>query len=59
MRQAAADWQIVIYSGTVHGFTNPHAGKVVALPGLAYNKLSDQRSWTAMRAFFDEIFGAH
>jgi dienelactone hydrolase len=59
MRQAGADWQVIHYGGTVHSFTNPHAGKVVALPGLAYNKQTDQRSWTAMRAFFDEIFGVH
>ena len=59
MRRAEADWQVITYGGTVHSFTNPHAGKVVAMPGLAYNKVSDQRSWTAMCAFFDEIFGAH
>lgn len=59
MRQAGADWQVISYGGTVHSFTNPHAGKVVALPGLGYSKQADQRSWVAMRAFFDEIFGAH
>lgn len=58
MRSAGADWQVNVYGGTVHSFTNPHAGKVVALPGLAYNKQTDHRSWTAMRAFFDEIFAA-
>jgi dienelactone hydrolase len=56
MRKAAADWQVIAYGDTVHGFTNPEAGKVVALPGLAYNEQTDRRSWAAMRAFFDEIF---
>jgi dienelactone hydrolase len=58
MRNAGADWQVISYGGTVHSFTNPDAGKVVALAGVAYNKQSDQRSWAAMRAFFDEIFRA-
>ena len=59
MRKAGADWQVISYGGTVHSFTNPDAGKVVALDGVAYNKQTDQRSWAAMRAFFDEIFGAN
>jgi dienelactone hydrolase len=56
MRRAAADWQVIAYDGTVHGFTNPNAGKTVKLDGVAYNAQADRRSWSAMRAFFDEIF---
>lgn len=56
MRNAGADWQVISYGGTVHSFTNPNAGKGVALEGLAYNEQTDRRSWAAMRAFFDEIF---
>jgi dienelactone hydrolase len=56
MRGAGADWQVISYGGTVHSFTNPDAGKTVKLDGVAYNALADQRSWAAMRAFFDEIF---
>jgi hypothetical protein len=26
------------------------------MPGIAYNKQTDERSWKAMRTFFDEIF---
>ena len=58
MRAAHADWQVISYGGTVHSFTNPDAGKVVALDGVAYNEQTDRRSWKAMRAFFDEIFAA-
>lgn len=58
MRNAVADWQVISYGGTVHSFTNPDAGKVVKLDGVAYNKQTDQRSWNAMRAFFNEIFEA-
>lgn len=58
MTKAGADWQIISYGGTVHSFTNPEAGKV-GNPGIAYNKLSDERSWKAMTAFFEEIFGTN
>jgi len=57
MTKAKADWQIISYGGTVHSFTNPDADSA-GVPGLAYNKLADERSWKAMTAFFDEIFGA-
>jgi dienelactone hydrolase len=55
MTKAGADWQIISYGGTVHSFTNPNAGSV-GMPGIAYNKQTDERSWKAMRTFFDEIF---
>ncbi|HJY82011.1 MAG TPA: dienelactone hydrolase family protein [Candidatus Binatia bacterium] len=57
MTKAGADWQIISYGGTVHSFTNPEADRV-GMPGLAYNKLTDERSWKVMASFFEEIFGA-
>ena len=54
MKKANADWQFNIYSGAVHAFTNPDADKF-GIPGVAYNKEADQRSWQAMRDFFAEI----
>jgi dienelactone hydrolase len=57
MTSAGADWQVIIYSGTKHSFTNPEADKQ-KMPALAYNKLSDERSWKAMASFFEEIFAA-
>lgn len=57
MTKTGADWQIISYGGTVHSFTNPDAAGA-GVPGLAYNKLADERSWQAMTAFFKEIFGA-
>jgi dienelactone hydrolase len=55
MTKAKADWQVHSYAGTVHSFTNPDAGSI-GNPGLAYNKLTDERSWKAMTSFFEEIF---
>src|SRR5262245_23910161 len=57
MTKGGADWQIISYGGTVHSFTNPEADRV-GMPGLAYNKLTDERSWKVMASFFEEIFGA-
>jgi dienelactone hydrolase len=54
--KAKADWQVIIYSGTGHSFTNPDAGRA-GVPGVAYNKAADERSWKSMQSFFEEIFG--
>ena len=57
MTKAKADWQVISYSGTVHSFTNVDAARI-GNPGLAYHKLTDERSWKAMASFFEEIFRA-
>jgi dienelactone hydrolase len=56
MKAANANFQINIYSGAVHAFTNPNADKH-NIEGIKYNEQADRRSWEAMKAFFDEIFG--
>jgi dienelactone hydrolase len=55
MTKAGADWQIVIYSGTKHGFTYPDAASR-QIDWIEYNKSTDERSWRAMQSFFEEIF---
>jgi dienelactone hydrolase len=55
MRKAGADWQMVLYGGAVHAFTNPGAGSDNS-KGAAYNARADERSWEAMRRFLAEIF---
>ncbi len=54
MRKAEVDWQMNIYGGTVHSFTNPDAGTDNST-GAAYNEKADKRSWEAMKQFFAEI----
>lgn len=53
--QAGADWQMLIYGGTRHGFTNPDAASY-GIDNLRYNPAADRRSWQAMMDFFSEIF---
>lgn len=55
MSYANVDWQLVMYGGAVHSFTEPNAGNDPAT-GVAYNPEADQRSWAAMNRFFAEIF---
>lgn len=56
MKQTDADWQLVLYSGAVHAFTNIDSGNDPST-GVAYNEKADRRSWKAMQIFFEEIFG--
>jgi dienelactone hydrolase len=56
MRAAGVDWQLVQYSGAVHGFTDKRAGNDKST-GMAYNEAADRRSWQAMKDFFKEVFG--
>jgi dienelactone hydrolase len=51
------DWQVVLYSGAVHAFTQPDAGNDKS-KGSAYDARADRRSWQAMKEFLDELFGA-
>jgi len=55
MRNANIDWEMVIYGGVVHAFTDPGAGNDPSR-GAAYSEKADRRSWEAMKAFFAEIF---
>ena len=55
MNKANVDWQFNIYSHAVHAFTNPEADKH-HIPGIAYNREADVRSFVAMVNFFHEVF---
>jgi dienelactone hydrolase len=56
LNAAGVDWQMSIYSGAVHSFTQPMAGNDNSR-GAAYNQRADKRSWSAMESFFAELFG--
>jgi dienelactone hydrolase len=50
---AGADWQIHIYGGTMHAFTNPAARD----PGFGtvYNETAARRAWASTEAFLSEV----
>lgn len=55
MNASTINWQLIVYGGTRHSFTNPDADKR-GMDALAYNPSADRRSWQHMISFFDEIF---
>jgi dienelactone hydrolase len=55
MRQAKVDWELILYGGAVHSFTERDAGNN-NLAGAAYNEKADHRSWEHMKLFFAELF---
>lgn len=55
MNAAGVDWQMILYSGAGHSFTNEAMDG--SLPGFVYHEPSDRRSWQAMINLFDEAFG--
>ncbi|WP_426504105.1 dienelactone hydrolase family protein [Dactylosporangium sp. McL0621] len=55
MSRADADWQLNIYGQAMHGFTHKHAAPG-AVPGVAYDRTADERSFDAARTF---LAGTH
>ena len=55
MDASGLGWQMNVYGGARHGFTNPGANRY-GLGALGYNRDADERSWVEMQRFFDEIF---
>jgi len=55
MSAAGVDWQLHLYGGAGHSFTNPEID-AWRIPGFAYNEAADRRAWSAMLGLFGEIF---
>lgn len=51
---AKIDYQLIIYSGAVHAFTQKQAGNDIKT-GAAYNEAADRRSFEAMKDFLIEV----
>lgn len=58
MDAAKADYQVTVYPGAKHGFSNPQAdinGPKYGLD-LGYQTAADEASWSAMKDLFNEVF---
>ena len=55
MQAAGARFEVVVYPGAKHGFTNPDAAQY-GMPQLAYNAAADRDSWAAMLKLFRDVF---
>jgi len=60
MNRADADWELIMYGRAMHGFTHRDAvpGAPGAMPGVAYDRLADERSFAAARAFLAGALGS-
>ncbi len=54
MNAAGADWQLLVYGGAVHSFTD-RSVDALNLPGFEYDAATDRRSWAAMKGLFGEV----
>ena len=53
MTEAKVDWQVHVYGGTKHAFTNPEATDASA--PTVYNDAADRRSAKSLLDFFEEV----
>ena len=57
MRRGGVDWQMHLYGGAQHSFTDPGAderARVMGLRGLKYDAGADRSSWRSMLDAFGE-----
>ncbi|HLY56374.1 MAG TPA: dienelactone hydrolase family protein [Stellaceae bacterium] len=57
MTAAQADWQIHLYGGVKHNFTDPDAGRLNRPAVAEYHPTADHRAWTSLQALLSEAFG--
>lgn len=57
MRAAGVDFEIDIYAGAKHSFTGEGSLGPEKTPEAVLNPQAEARSWRAMAAFFEELFG--
>jgi dienelactone hydrolase len=56
MHRCGADWQLNMYGGAVHAFTNPDSGDDPS-KGAAHDETAATRAWEDMKQFFGEVIG--
>ncbi len=59
LTEAGVDWQVTLYGGVVHSFTNKDVDKLGMPPAFArYDEAADRRSWRQMAGLLEEVFAA-
>jgi dienelactone hydrolase len=59
MGQGGVDWQMHVYGGAQHSFTEPGIEVRAAargFSGMKYNQSADRQSWRSMLQLFEEVF---
>ncbi len=57
MTEAGAKFDVIIYPGAKHAFTNRDAAKA-GMDALVYNADADKKSWAEMLRLFKQVFGS-
>ena len=57
MDAAGADWQLIVYGGAGHSFSDRDID-ALGIENFTYHAPTDRRSWAAMRDLFEETFDA-
>jgi dienelactone hydrolase len=57
LRDAKVDFELELYGGVVHGFTETKNGNDPS-KGSAYNARAEKLSWASMQGFFHDMFPA-
>ena len=55
MNKTDIDWQMILYGGAKHGFTDPDAAKY-KMDEFAYDQTADHRSWKQVGLFLTGLF---
>ena len=55
MEAAGVDWQLHVYGGVGHSFTNPDID-ALGYPGFAYDATAERRAWRAMHDLLLDVF---
>ena len=56
MRDGSVAWEMHLYGGTVHSFTNPEADRMGRPEMARYDARADRLSWASMTELFCEVF---
>jgi dienelactone hydrolase len=55
MEEKGADWQLHIFGGVGHTYTNPRVD-TLNMPGFAYDAVAERRAWAMAFSLLDEVF---
>jgi len=58
LKGTGVQWQIQLYGGVVHSFTNPRSDRLKDPKVARYDEAANQASWMAMLHLFKNVFGA-
>jgi dienelactone hydrolase len=56
LSEAGVAWEMNIYGGAKHSFTNPYANGY-GIDGLEYHEAADRSAWLRLLRFLDELLG--